>query len=120
MYGAFRGRNAGVVWISRARLHHALGADGERHAAPDLIVEVLSPGAENERRDRELKSALYARQGVEEYWIVDRAMRQVFIYRRESDDLQLVETLDAGGVLQSPSLSGFSLPVAQLFFASPR
>src|SRR5688500_15363237 len=36
-----------VVWISRERLPHAMGEDGKLHLAPDLMVEVLSPGAEN-------------------------------------------------------------------------
>ena len=51
-----------VVWISRARLPHIFSASGHLRAAPELVVEVLSPGAENERRDRELKLKLYSRQ----------------------------------------------------------
>src|SRR5712691_10843791 len=39
-----------VVWISRERLRTALQADGKLHASPELVVEVLSPGPENERR----------------------------------------------------------------------
>jgi len=33
-----------IVWVSRARLEQGLGADGKLHAAPDLVVEILSPG----------------------------------------------------------------------------
>src|SRR6185312_8825155 len=60
-----------VVWISRERFTRVVGEDGKLHAAPDLVVEVLSPGPENAERDRELKLRLYSRQGVREYWIVD-------------------------------------------------
>src|SRR3712207_5956267 len=60
-----------VVWISRVRLAQQLDEAGHVRAAPELVVEVLSPGAVNERRDREAKLRLYARQGVDEYWIVD-------------------------------------------------
>ena len=40
---------------------------------PDLVVEILSAGTE--RRDRVEKLELYARYGVQEYWIVDPAAR---------------------------------------------
>lgn len=39
-----------VVWISQARRALALGPDGPLHTAPELAVEVLSPGSANERR----------------------------------------------------------------------
>jgi len=60
-----------VIWLSSARKATTLGPDGKLHAAPELIVEVLSPGVANEKRDREAKLKLYSRRGVGEYWIVD-------------------------------------------------
>ncbi|MCL2445503.1 MAG: Uma2 family endonuclease [Oscillospiraceae bacterium] len=39
------------------------------NGAPDLIIEVLSPG--NQRHDRYFKFNQYYRAGVREYWIVD-------------------------------------------------
>jgi Uma2 family endonuclease len=44
-----------VMWISLERQARALQADGKYHGAPELAVEVLSPGSFNERRDREYK-----------------------------------------------------------------
>src|SRR5260370_30642353 len=52
-----------VVWVSKARLATVLGADGKLHAAPDLVVEGLSPGATNERRDRDGAPTIYTRRG---------------------------------------------------------
>ena len=60
-----------VVWVSKERLAAVLRRDGKLHGAPDLVIEVLSPGAKNERRDREAKLKLYARRGVREYWIIN-------------------------------------------------
>jgi Uma2 family endonuclease len=104
-----------VVWISRERLANALDPAGHLRIAPELVVEVLSPGASNERRDRDLKLKLYARQGVHEYWIVDWANRRVQVYRREQADLRLVATLEREDVLTTPLLPGFACPVANLW-----
>jgi Uma2 family endonuclease len=109
-----------VVWISGERLANALAADGKLHGAPELIVEVLSPGSVHERRDREAKLKLYSRRGVQEYWIVDWRLRQVEMYRRQDLVLQLKSTLHEADVLESPLLPGFGCKVSSLFEALPR
>jgi Uma2 family endonuclease len=109
-----------LVWISGERLSAALAADGKLHAAPDLVVEVLSPGLYNERRDREAKLKLYARRGVREYWIVDWQRRQIEVFRRRDTGLQLIATLLESDLLESPLLPGFSLPLSELFAGVPR
>jgi Uma2 family endonuclease len=105
-----------IVWISKSRLATALGPEGHLHAAPELVVEVLSPGAHNERRDRDAKLKLYSRRGVREYWIVDWRGRQVEVYRRREDAaLHLSQTLLETDLLESPLLPGFACPVGALF-----
>lgn len=104
-----------LVWISRERLALAAEADGKLHAAPELMIEVLSPGLKNAERDREEKRALYDRRDVTEYWIVDWQQRQVEVYRRTPAELSLTETLTAAEMLASPLLTGFTCPVAALF-----
>ena len=104
-----------VVWISHSRRATAMGADGHLHAAPELVIEVLSPGTTNERRDREVKLKLYSRRGVLEYWIIDWRTQQVAVYRREELALRLVATLHPADTLTSPLLPGFACQVATLF-----
>ena len=102
-----------VIWISNGRLKNAIRDDGKLHLAPELVVEVLSPSTE--RRDREAKLKLYSRRGVQEYWIADWRTRQVEVYRRDQQALQLVATLFETDVLQSPLLEGFSCKIVELF-----
>lgn len=109
-----------VVWISRDRLAASLAPDGKLHAAPELVVEVLSPGSLNERRDREAKLKLYSRRGVHEYWIVDWRARQIEVYRRERQALRLIATLYEADTLQTPLLPGFALSIATLFEDIPQ
>jgi Uma2 family endonuclease len=104
-----------VVWISKERLAVSLDEAGHLTVAPELVVEVLSPGIENERRDREAKLKLYASRGVQEYWIVDWQRQQVEIYRRQLIGLQLVGTLLSTDELTSPLLPDFICSVARLF-----
>ena len=107
-----------VIWISRERRAQGLRPDGKLYAAPELVVEVLSPGSTNERRDRELKLKLYAREGVDEYWLLDWRARTVAVYRRAGDDLQLAQTLTDADALSSPLLPGFAYPVSELWESS--
>lgn len=104
-----------AVWVSNERLELVLGEDGKLHDAPDLAVEVLSPGGKNERRDREAKLRLYSVRGVREYWIADWQAKTIEVYRRENAALKLAAKLYAEDDLTSPFLLGFKVVVGRLF-----
>jgi len=104
-----------LVWISLDRLAIARGEDNKLHAAPELVIEVLSPGAANQQRDRETKLKLYSRRGVLEYWIADWQRQQVEVYCRDNARLALAATLMRDDELTSPLLPGFSCKVSALF-----
>ncbi len=108
-----------VVWVSYERLPHVLGEDGKLHAAPDLVVEVISPGWQNEQRDRDTKLKLYSRRGVREYWIIDWQKQQIDIFRRSRAKLSQFATLLRDDELTSPMLPGFSCKVSALFLRIP-
>jgi Uma2 family endonuclease len=109
-----------LVWISHERLAGALDESRHFRVAPELVIEVLSPGKVDEERDRKAKLKLYSRRGVQEYWIVDWITQQVEIYRRVRRRLHLVETLLPKDKITSPLLPGFACQVSALFFTPPR
>lgn len=104
-----------VTWLSRDRLRTGRDAAGHFIVVPELIVEVLSPGGANERRDREVKLKLYSRQGVREYWIVDWQRREIKVYRRADHALTLMTTLLDDDLLETPLLPGFSVPITRFW-----
>ena len=53
------------------------------NGAPDLIVEILSPG--NSKKEMGIKFDLYEENGVKEYWIVEPAEKAIFIYNLQNE-----------------------------------
>ena len=107
-----------VVWVSQESLASGIDQAGHLTVAPELMVEVLSPGDLNEQRDKEVKLKLYSLHGVQEYWIVNWQLKTLEVYRRTEAQLQLVATLLDGDILTSPLLPGFSAAIAQSFYKS--
>jgi Uma2 family endonuclease len=104
-----------VVWISQERLDNSLDESGHLTTSPELVVEVLSQSQRDRQRDYELKLKLYSSEGVLEYWIFDRQLLELKVYRREESLLKLSATLFTADRLISPLLPGFSCLVSQLF-----
>lgn len=104
-----------LVWVSKERLAIILGEDGKLHDSPEIVVEILSPGKANEERDRDKKLALYSRQAVPEYWIVNWPAKTVDVYRQEQGALQLAQSLTGDETLSSPILPDFACPISRFF-----
>ncbi len=104
-----------VIWISHQRLAISLDDQGHLTDAPELVVEVLSAGKENERRDKEAKLKLYSSKGVQEYWIASWHLQQVEVYCRENAQLKLRATLLNSDQLTSPLLLNFSCSISRFF-----
>lgn len=65
-----------IVFVSRARAQ--VVTEAEIAGAPDLVVEILSPGTQD--RDRGYKRTAYERSGVREYWIVDPESTSIDVF----------------------------------------
>jgi len=114
IFSEFSGVIPDLVFISNER--RAEIASGERvFGAPDLIIEIVSPGSENERRDRVAKRQLYGKYGVKEYWVVDPQQRTIEIYSRVGRNLKLQTVLREQDELTTSVLPGFSCRVADIF-----
>jgi Uncharacterized protein conserved in cyanobacteria len=64
-----------MVHRSRTSIVSERGIEG----APDLVVEILSPGSR--KRDKVVKSKVYAKHGVPEFWVVDATTKTLEQYR---------------------------------------
>ena len=80
--------------------------------APDLVVEVVSPGSL--RRDRYDKRDLYARFGVREFWLADVANRSLEVLSLQADGYHLSACATGEGKIRSTILPGLELDLAQL------
>ena len=82
------------------------------HGAPDLAVEILSPGSV--RRDRVTKHALYERFGVREYWLADPANRTLEAFTLHDGRFQPLGIFEQGDAFTSPLL-GLTIDLSALF-----
>jgi Uma2 family endonuclease len=99
-----------IIYIARDRLH-IIGPktiDGP----PDLVVEILSPGTR--RRDLDTKRELYARFGVQEYWLVDPDARTVTVLALAGNKFEPFSSGEAG-TIRSRVLQGLTLTVNDVF-----
>lgn len=90
-------REPDLLFVANERL----GQLGSRrfNGAPDLVVEIVSPGSV--REDKVCKFDEYERAGVGEYWIIDSRPRQEsaeFYHRNESGIFQPIEVAEDGWV----------------------
>ncbi len=113
--GIYTGRNpdtvraADVLFISAERMAE-VNSPGYLDAAPELIVEILSPG--DRWVDIHDKLEEYFRIGVVRVWLVDTRRRRVFVYRSPTD----VRCISGEETISGEdALPGFEMPVAGFF-----
>ena len=88
-----------ILFLSNERMH--LVKKGKVRGAPDLIIEVLSPGTK--KFDETVKKNVYEQAGVREYWIVDPITKKVLGYQLAGNTY--TEIPSENGVMTSPLLN---------------
>jgi Uma2 family endonuclease len=100
-----------VIFISNQR--RSILTEHGLEGAPDLAVEVLSPGTA--RFDRGSKRKVYARTGVRELWLVDVEAKLIHVYQLAKDAETPAATYDEKAVFTSPLLPGLRIKAAAIF-----
>ena len=100
-----------ILFVSNARSD--IVTEANIQGAPDLVVEILSPGTAT--YDRGYKQGLYSRHDVREYWLVDPDAETVEVLAESQEGLVPIATYDAAGTLTSPLLEGLAIELAGVF-----
>jgi Uma2 family endonuclease len=102
-----------VFWVGGAESRCQLGDEGYWHGAPDLVIEVLSPGTA--RHDRREKFQLYEKHGAREYWLVDPEGRYAEVWTQVDGRFEYVGLFGPDEQMRSPVLGDQSLDLASVF-----
>jgi Uma2 family endonuclease len=104
------GRKPDVVFVRLDRLSGGEIPDGDLFIAPDMVVEVLSPGNTSMELDEKLNEYLAA--GVPLVWIVNPETQTIRAFRNDGTT-QLHGLTDV--IENEPLLPGFRLVVKDIF-----
>jgi Uma2 family endonuclease len=97
-----------LIYFSAARVPNL---SKRIEVAPDLVVEILSPGTA--RFDRTEKQDLYALSSVKEYWLVGQERRQIEFLINAGGNF--VAAAPVTGRYRSPATPEIELDVSQLW-----
>ncbi|MBK7338441.1 MAG: Uma2 family endonuclease [Saprospirales bacterium] len=84
--------------------------------APDLVVEILSPG--NSHREMSEKYEVYEEAGVKEYWLVNPWEKIVLVYVLNEKGIFIgLQPLTGEQTLETGLFPGLKIPLGELFEA---
>jgi Uma2 family endonuclease len=101
-------REPDVVYmkVENARRRHQEYWDGA-----DLVMEVVSPGPKDRKRDWEIKPREYARAGIPEYWIIDPQQKVIRVLTLRGKAYKVHGDFKPGTRATSVLLPGFAVEV---------
>ncbi len=103
-----------IAFISKKRLKEVAEVEGYWQGAPDLAIEVYSPGYRPGKINERISRLFNA--GTKQVWIVHLKHSTVTIYRSVSD----ATTFSGSDYLESPDLfPGFRISVDRIFGPTP-
>ena len=102
-----------MVWLSPDNERCMRVATRYLRGAPDLVVEVLSPGTA--QQDMGKKRQVYEQHGVREYWLVDGAARTVEVLVLREQKFEQVGVFSETNSFKSPVLNDAPIDVSKIF-----
>jgi Uma2 family endonuclease len=96
-----------VIWAG-------LGRHPYRKENPTVAIEFVSKRKRDRVLDYETKRDEYMRIKLKEYWIIDRFMQTMTVFRRVHGKVRM-QVIEKDGVYKTDLLPGFELPLARLF-----
>ena len=101
-----------LAFISKER-SFLIEDDDYIKGAPDLVVEIISPGTV--KKDRVIKKNLCERFAIREYWLVDPLNKGIEIYIMQEDKYVLHDLQEINGKISSTVLTGFEMELGHIF-----
>ena len=100
-----------ILFVANDRL--AILTEAGASGAPNLVIEILS--ARTATLDKESKRKVYAREGVEEMWLLDPALKTVAVYRLQERPAEPLAIHGLKDKLETICFPGLKLRVKDLF-----
>jgi Uma2 family endonuclease len=99
-----------AIWLGLGR------APDPRRDVPAILVEFVSKRRRDRNRDYVEKRREYAEAGVKEYWVIDRRLRRMTVYRGTGEEIVV------GGrqTYRTDLMPGFELPLERLLMRADR
>lgn len=81
--------------------------------APDLVIEILSPG--NNKIELKNKYEVYEESGVREYWVIHPNEQTLLIYSLRDGKFQASRLFTSGDTVESVCVPGICIDLENLF-----
>lgn len=116
IFSEFDGVIPDLIYISHEKTEEILDEEsGKFHGAPEIVIEILSPGKANARRDLEIKRELFEIYKVPEYWVVNPFEKEITVFKFKNGELKKTKTFRENEQLKTKVLPGFLLDTGKLF-----
>jgi Uma2 family endonuclease len=91
-------------------------SDGDKYLdSAELVIEIVSEGSANRKRDLIDKRVDYAKAGIAEYWIVDPERNEVSMLVLQGAEYTESAVFGMNDVIRSTALPGFEIAVSKVF-----